>query len=173
MKGQSNTLQERISPMAIRITSPAFEHNGPIPQRFAGRGEGLSPPLQWEGQPVQARQLALIVDDPDAPGPTPWVHWLIYNIPPEVRGLPEGVLPTEHPAKPTDTAQGKNSWEALGYGGPAPPAGDGPHHYRFRIFALDVEPTLAPGLSRDELQDAITGHILEQGELVGVHETQS
>jgi len=156
--------------MTIQITSDAFKPNGVIPEPHALKGENLSPPLRWRGVPDDAQQLALIVDDPDAPTDKPWVHWLIYNIPPSVRELPEGVKAGANPADPTNTAQGRNSWGQTGYGGPQPPAGDGPHHYRFRLFALDVPPTLPPGLTRDELMDQMDGHIREQGELIGVYE---
>lgn len=156
--------------MSMQISSEAFNCNKAIPDRHAVQGENLSPPLEWEDPPAGARQLALIVDDPDAPGPEPWVHWIIYNIPPKVRELPEGVMPEPEPAEPTNTAQGKNSWGWIGYGGPNPPAEDGPHRYRFRLYALDLEPSLPPGLAHDELMKAASGHVEDEGEMVGIYE---
>jgi len=157
--------------MAIQISSDTFEHEGAIPQRHARQGQNLSPPLQWEADSPDARQLALVVDDPDAPGPEPWVHWVIYNIPPETRELPEGVRGEDKPAEPTNTAQGRNSWGTSGYEGPQPPAGDGPHRYRFHLYALDVEPTLPAGLTRQELIDKTDGRVRDEGELVGIYQT--
>jgi hypothetical protein len=157
--------------MAIRISSPAFKPDGPIPRRHTGQGEDLSPPLRWDGAPADAQQLALIADDPDAPGPDPWVHWVIYNLPPEVTELPEGVKPEPAPAEPTNTAQGRNSWGRIGYGGPQPPAGDGPHHYRFRLYALGVPPTLPSGLTAGELLEAAAGRVQDEGKLIGTYES--
>ncbi|NLF29552.1 MAG: YbhB/YbcL family Raf kinase inhibitor-like protein [Planctomycetes bacterium] len=156
--------------MAIQITSEAFEANHAIPQMHARVGGDASPPLQWRGVPDDARQLALVVDDPDAPGEEPWVHWVIYNIPPDTRRLPPGVSRDEKPPSPRRAAQGLNSWGQIGYGGPQPPRGDPPHHYHFRLYALDVEADLPPGLSKDELMEAAWGHIRDEGELIGTYQ---
>jgi len=157
--------------MTIQVSSEAFDYNKAIPKRHARQGENVSPPLEWEDPPAGVRQLALIVDDPDATGPEPWVHWVIYNIPPKVRELPECVMPEPQPAKPTTTAQGKNSWGWIGYGGPDPPAQDGPHRYRFRLYALDLEPSLPPGLTNEQLMELASEHVQDEGELVGMYET--
>jgi hypothetical protein len=157
--------------MSMRIESDAFEADQPIPGPHARLRGNLSPPLRWEGAPADAKQLALVVDDPDAPGDEPWVHWLIYNIPPEVKQLPKGVKAEQNPAEPTSTAQGRNSWGEIGYGGPQPPAGHGTHYYRFHLYALDVEPTLPAGLTKEALMEAAAGHIRDEAELVGTYET--
>jgi len=156
--------------MAIKVRSAAFENGHAIPKKHSGEGEDISPPLAWEGVPPESKQLALICDDPDAPREEPWVHWLIYNIPPGVKELPEGVKPQEHPAEPTQTAQGENSWGNIGYGGPMPPPGHGTHHYHFRLYAASVEPGLDPGLTKQQLLDALGDRALAEGELIGTYE---
>jgi len=156
--------------MDIHVTSDAFGPGEPIPASHSGEGEDISPPLRWDDVPADARQLALIVDDPDAPGAEPWVHWVIYNIAPEVRELPSGVSTSPRPAEPTNTAQGRNSWGASGYGGPMPPPGSGPHRYHFRLYAATTAPTLEPGLTKDQLLEAFADRVLAVGELVGTYE---
>ncbi len=155
---------------SIVVRSSAFEPNQPVPRKHTEDGQNVSPPLSWSGVPEGARELALIVDDPDAPRPQPWVHWVLYKIPPETRGLEENVSPAERPAKPGGSRQGKNSWDRLGYGGPAPPRGHGVHHYHFKLYALDAPVNLSPGASKEELLAAMKGHILAQGELIGTYE---
>ncbi len=157
--------------VAIQVTSEAFGANHAIPQKYARAGGDASPPLAWHGVPDDARQLAMVVDDPDAPGDQPWVHWVIYNIPPDTRHLPAGVGHEDEPPSPPHAAQGPNSWGQVGYGGPQPPAGDPPHHYRFRLYALDIDPTLPPGLSKEDLMDAASGHIRDEGELIGTYQS--
>jgi len=157
--------------MAITIQSDAFGFNQPISPKYVGQGKCLSPPLQWSGIPKSARQLVLVVEEePGAANGELWVHWLIYNIPPNVKGLPEAVAATERPAEPTNTAQGTNSWGKVGYGGSPPPPGEGTHHCHFRLYALALDPTLEPGLKRDALVAAISDHILAEGELTGIYE---
>lgn len=159
--------------MSIQLISPAFGDGEPIPKKYTGDGEDLSPPLNWSDLPEGTKQLALICDDPDAPTEQPWVHWVLYHIPPDVTSLPEGIPPTERLDRPQGAMQGKNSWpegQTIGYRGPAPPAGHGTHHYHFRLYALDAELDLEPGISKARLLKAIEGHILAQGELVGTYE---
>lgn len=158
--------------MTIRITSEAFEADHPIPRKHARLGGDASPPLMWYEVPDDARQLVLVVDDPDAPGDEPWVHWVIYNIPPDTRQLPPDVSHEQEPSQPSHAAQGRNSWGQFGYGGPQPPKGDPPHHYHFHLYALDVDPALPPGMSRDELLDAAWGHVRDEGELIGTYQSQ-
>lgn len=153
--------------MAIQITSDAFTPDGPIPKRHSGEGKDLSPPLRWSGLPEGTKQLVLIADDPDAPTPQPWVHWLLYNLPPETDHLPEGVKPKH---SPSGAAQGVNSGGDIGYMGPMPPPGHGTHHYHFKIYALDEELNLEPGLDKNTLLGRMEGHVLDQGELVGTYE---
>jgi len=153
--------------MAIKIESEVFGRNQAIPGKYTGEGQDISPPLRWSSLPEGTKQLALIVDDPDAPRPEPWVHWVLYNIPPNVDSLPEGIETRKTLKTPAGAMQGENSWGRIGYGGPMPLPGHGVHHYRFKIYALDDELKLKPGLDKDGLLMVITGHILGEGELVG------
>jgi Raf kinase inhibitor-like YbhB/YbcL family protein len=156
--------------MSLTIQSPAFGQNETIPKRFTGDGEDVSPRLTWSGVPEAAKELALICDDPDAPRPEPWVHWVICKIPASATGLPENVAKTNKPAEPAGAAQGKNSSGRVGYGGPAPPRGHGVHHYRFRLYALDTTLNVRPGIDKDQLLAAMKGHVIAQGELVGTYQ---
>lgn len=155
---------------AMEIQSPSFRPNEPIPKRFTGDGEDISPQLTWTGMPQDARELALICDDPDAPRPEPWVHWVIYKIPAQATGLPENVAKTETLDEPAGLLQGRNSWRRIGYGGPAPPPGHGVHHYHFKLYALDTVLSTGPGMDKDQLLAAMKGHILAECELVGTYE---
>jgi Raf kinase inhibitor-like YbhB/YbcL family protein len=156
--------------MTITIQSPAFGNNQVIPKRFAGDGEDISPQLIWSGVPESAKELALICDDPDAPTPEPWVHWVIYKIPASATGLPEKVAKNERPASPAGALQGRSSWGRIGYGGPAPPPGHGVHHYHFKLYALDAAIDAKAGLDKKQLLAAMKGHIIAQGELVGTYQ---
>jgi Raf kinase inhibitor-like YbhB/YbcL family protein len=157
--------------MTIPAKSTAFEAGKPIPKKYTGEGEDVSPPLAWSNIPQGAKELALICDDPDAPMGT-WVHWVLYKIPAETMGLPEG-LPREKALKsPAGAVQGVNSFgtDNLGYRGPMPPPGHGMHHYHFKVYALDKPVTLAPGADKKALLAEIHGHVLAQGELVGTYQ---
>ncbi len=156
--------------MNLTIESPAFVNDAVIPKRFTGDGEDASPQLSWSGVPESAKELALIVDDPDAPVAEPWVHWVIYKIPSGATGLPENVAKTATPAAPAGALQGRNSWKNIGYGGPAPPLGHGVHHYHFKLYALDAGLVVSSGLTKNQLLSAMEGHILAQGELVGTYQ---
>lgn len=155
----------------MRLTSPAFDDGDQIPERYTADGEDLSVPLSWTPPPDGTSELALVMEDPDAPRPEPWVHWLLYHIPPDLDALDAGVPRDERPGKPARAAQGRNSWgsDNLGYRGPAPPPGDDPHHYYFTLYALDDELDLAPGAGRDALDAAMEGHILATAELSGIY----
>ena len=120
--------------------------------------------------PESAAELALICDDPDAPTPQPWVHWLLYKFPVSTTSLPKGVPGKAFLKAPAGALQGKNSWGRHGYGGPAPPRGHGMHRYHFKLFALDSALDVPPGLERQSLQEAITGHVVAEGELVGTYQ---
>jgi len=155
--------------MALTLTSPDFTHGGPIPRRFTCEGEDVSPALAWTGVPPTARSLALIVDDPDAPDPKApkmtWVHWVLYNLPTSVSGLPAAVRPEQ---LPPGTREGLNDWKRTGYGGPCPPIGR--HRYFFKLYALDTE---LPDLGRPtkaRLEQAMDGHIVARAELMGTYE---
>lgn len=156
--------------MKITVTSTAFTHNQPIPRRHTGDGEDFSPPLAWSGVPDKARELVLICDDPDAPSPKPWVHWVIYKIPATTAGLPEGVPTSATLTSPPGALQGKNSWGAIGYRGPAPPRGHGVHHYHFRLYALGAPLDAGPGLEKDAVLGRMKGLVLAEGELVGTYQ---
>jgi Raf kinase inhibitor-like YbhB/YbcL family protein len=148
--------------MAISITSNAFEPNRPIPQKHTGEGPDVSPPLSWTGVPPGAKELALICDDPDAPTPKPWVHWVLYKLLPTLSGLKEN--------DSGGGTQGKNDFGKSGYGGPLPPKGHGVHHYHFKLYALDGTLEASPGLTKDQILAKMKGHILAEGELVGTYE---
>jgi Raf kinase inhibitor-like YbhB/YbcL family protein len=157
----------------VAVTSSAFDDGQPIPIKYTEDGENLSPPLAWIYAPKGTKQWALICDDPDAPTPQPWVHWVIYSIPGEIRSLPQGVEPAEMLAQFQGALQGKNSWpsgQTMGYRGPAPPKGHGVHHYHFKVYALDAVLSLQPEMTKPALLQAIEGHVMATGELVGTYE---
>jgi Raf kinase inhibitor-like YbhB/YbcL family protein len=158
-------------PMSIQVTSPAFENDGPIPKKYTADGENVSPELDLAGVSSQAKELALIVDDPDAPSKTPWVHWVLYKIPPQTPVIPEGSHGSTLEG-PSGAVQGTNSWNTLGYRGPEPPRGHGVHHYHFKVYALSTPLVLAlaPGATKDELLAAMKDHVMAQGELVGTYQ---
>jgi Raf kinase inhibitor-like YbhB/YbcL family protein len=147
----------------ISISSDAFENGGSLPVDYTRDGDDCSPALSWEGLPEGTRSIALIVDDPDAPGKT-WVHWVIYNIPASRNGLPSGVA--KNNTLDDGSLQGMNDFGKIGYGGPCPPAGK-PHRYVFKVYALDTTLSLKSGAAKAQLEAAMSGHILAQGELIG------
>jgi Raf kinase inhibitor-like YbhB/YbcL family protein len=155
--------------MALTLNSSTFSESGEIPTRCTCEGDDLSPDLSWSGVPDGTRSLVLIVDDPDAPDPAApkmvWDHWLLYNLPPDVGGLPEGVSPESLPA---GTGQGTNSWGRTGYGGPCPPIGR--HRYFHILYALDARLEDLGQPHRNQLLAAMEGHILAHTELVGTYE---
>ncbi len=159
--------------MSIQITSSAFQQGRPIPKKYTGEGADLSPPLSWSGVPASAKELALICDDPDAPTPEPWVHWVLYKIPIDAKGLPEGIPRTPRLKEPPGALQGKNSWPEgsnLGYLGPKPPPGHGVHHYYFKLYALRAPLDVEPGLTKKLLQEKIKDLVLAEGALIGTYE---
>ncbi len=145
--------------MTFAIASPAFDNGQPIPPRFTADGADISPPLVISGVPEGARSLALIMDDPDAPMGT-WVHWVVWNIPPETRRIEEGNLPP-------GAVEGRNSWGRNAYGGPAPPSGT--HRYVFKLYALDGRLDLPDETDKAALLRAMEGHILAQAQLMGTY----
>jgi Raf kinase inhibitor-like YbhB/YbcL family protein len=140
----------------MTITSPAFQQRESIPSKFACDGGNTSPPLQITGVPAEAKTLVLIADDPDAPGGL-FTHWLVWNIPPQTNSIAEGT--------PPKGVHGTNDFGKSGYGAPCPPSGV--HRYYFRIFALDRELALPSGTKRSQLDAAMKGHVIAQGELIG------
>ena len=152
--------------IALTLTSTSFSHNDEIPARHTCDGRDISPELSWTKIPDGTKSLVLIVDDPDAPDPAApkmtWVHWMLYNIPSDASGLPEGVGAKE---LPPGTLQGLNDWQRTGYGGPCPPVGS--HRYFHKLYALD---TVLPNLKHPTkviLEKAMEGHVIAHVELVG------
>ena len=149
----------------MQLTSSAFKEGEAIPKDFTGDGKNISPPLQWSGQPDNAKSFALIGDDPDAPRGT-WVHWVLFNVPVAVHELPQGVPPEK---VVLDSArQGTNDFGKIGYGGPAPPKGPA-HHYHFKLYALDTVLELKEGATKKQLLEAMKGHVLAEGKLIGTY----
>jgi Raf kinase inhibitor-like YbhB/YbcL family protein len=154
--------------MTLKITSPAFEDGGPMAAKYTCEGSDIAPPLKWEGVPDGTRSLALIEDDPDAPDPAApkmtYVHWVLYNLPPDTGGLPEGVTSSNLPA---GTLEGLNDWRRTGYGGPCPPIGR--HRYFHKLYALDVVLEDLKHPTKDRLLKAMEGHVIEKTEIVGTY----
>jgi Raf kinase inhibitor-like YbhB/YbcL family protein len=165
--------QEEEKPMpeepaaSFELTSPAFAPEEAIPQQYSCDGEDISPPLEWTDPPEGTQSFALIVDDPDAPAGI-WVHWVLYNLPGEARGLAEGVPPDAE--LPDGSRHGENSWGRTDYGGPCPPSGT--HRYFFKLYALDTVLDLDAGASKETLLETMEGHILAQAETMGVYSRQ-
>ena len=154
--------------MSLTITSDVFPDGGEIPTQYTCQGEDISPPLRWSGIPDGARSLALIVVDPDAPDPAApkmtWVHWVLYNLPPDSTGLDDNIDSGNLAA---ETLQGKNDWRRIGYGGPCPPIGR--HRYFHKLYALDSELPDLGGPDKATLEKAMAGHILAQAQIVGTY----
>lgn len=151
----------------LEIFSSAFAHEGRIPTKYTCEGDDVSPPLAWRGVPEEAASLALIVDDPDAPDPAApkrtWVHWVLYDIPPKVKGLEEDVR-----ALPGSTKVGFNDWKRADYGGPCPPIGR--HRYFFKLYALDTRLEELKTPTKAQLEEAMRGHILDEISMIGTYE---
>lgn len=151
----------------MKLTSTAFEHEAEIPAKYTCEGDDLSVPLSWSGVPEAAKSLLLIVDDPDAPDPAApkmtWVHWVLYDLPPDSSGLAEGVTQL-----PSGTREGTNDWKRTGYGGPCPPIGR--HRYFHKLYALDVTLGDLGAPDKAAVEQAMEGHVLEQVELLGTYQ---
>lgn len=148
--------------MELKVTSSAFQEGQMIPPKYTADGEDISPQIAWSNVPEGTKSIALINDDPDAPMGT-WVHWVLWNIPPEVTALDEDIPAVKELAD--GTQQGKTDFGSIGYGGPAPPSGV--HRYFFKVYALDTMLDLAAGATKADLEKAMKGHILAQGQLMG------
>ncbi|MDR6450322.1 Raf kinase inhibitor-like YbhB/YbcL family protein [Paraburkholderia terricola] len=167
--GPASTVAAEERAMTLTLTSQAFQQNGEIPPHNTCQGADVSPPLTWSGVPSNAKSLALIVDDPDAPDPAApkmtWVHWVLYNIPPTAIGLSEGAAAG---GLPRGTLEGTNDFKRAAYGGPCPPVGR--HRYFHKLYALD---TVLPDLkspSKAALEKAMQGHLLAHAELIGTYQ---
>jgi Raf kinase inhibitor-like YbhB/YbcL family protein len=153
--------------MTLHLSSPAFADGTPIPAKYACEGADISPPLAWSGVPDGAKGLVLIVDDPDAPDPSApkmvWVHWVVYNLPPDAAGLAEGAK-----VLPKNAKAGLNDWKRADYGGPCPPVGR--HRYFHKLYALDVVLPDLGQATKSKVESAMKGHILAQAQLVGTYQ---
>jgi Raf kinase inhibitor-like YbhB/YbcL family protein len=154
--------------MSLTISSPVFANNSLVSPVYTCDGLNISPPLKWVGVPPNSQSLVLIIDDPDAPDPAApkrvWVHWVLYNLPVHISGLPEDIAPQ---ALPTGTLEGLNDWGETGYGGPCPPIGC--HRYFHKLYALDV---VLPDLrqpTKETLHRAMEGHVLAHAETIGLY----
>ncbi len=159
---QAKQIGKGVFDMELKINSAAFEEGGNIPKKYTCDGPDISPPLSWSQPPEGTKSLVLICDDPDAPMGT-WVHWVLYGLSPNTLGLPEGI-----PAKEEilgGAKQGITDFRRIGYGGPCPPGGT--HRYYFKLYAVDSIPDLDAGATKDDVLEAIEGHILAKGQLMG------
>jgi len=155
--------------MAFILTSAAFKDGAPIPAKYTCDGVDVSPPLAWSGAPAGTRSVALIADDPDAPGGT-WVHWVLYNLPAEVSDLPENIAKVES-LDLGGARQGRNDFRRPGYGGPCPPPGPA-HRYFFKLYALDTRLELKAGAQKKDVEAALEGHALGSAQLMGTYARQ-
>lgn len=144
----------------MHISSPAFTHEGEIPESYTCDGEDKNPELVTRDIPSDTQSLALICDDPDAPGGA-WVHWIMWNIPPSLEKI-------EEDKRPDGSTEGVNSFGARGYGGPCPPSGS--HRYYFKLYALDTTLDLPPETEKEGLVEAMKGHIIDETEMMGRYE---
>ena len=149
---------------SIKLTSTAFKEGEPIPRQYTCDGVNVSPSLEWSGVPKSAKTLVIIADDPDAPAGT-WVHWVLYNLPADNIGMVENLPATDELR--AGGFQGKNDFGKIGYGGPCPPSGT--HRYFFKIYALDNELPLKAGATKAEVEKAMEGHVVAQGQLMGTY----
>jgi len=150
----------------LQVTSASFRANAAIPAKYSAYHDGISPALAWT-RADKAKSYALLVEDPDAPMATPFVHWIAWNIPANATSLPEGL---QGNAYADGMVQGASGTGSTGYFGPRPPVVDPPHHYHFEVFALDAKLALPASADRDALVKAMQGHVLAKGELVGTYD---
>ncbi|NUS38874.1 MAG: YbhB/YbcL family Raf kinase inhibitor-like protein [Lysobacter sp.] len=154
---------------ALQLHSPDFRADGTLPAALTCDGAGRSPALEWSGVPTGARSLALVVDDPDAPDPAApqrtWVHWVLYDLPPDGKGLPAGATAAQLPA---GAREGRNDWQRSGFGAPCPPKGR--HRYVHTLYALDTVLPDLHGPDKATLVQAMEGHVLAQARLVGTYQ---
>jgi hypothetical protein len=161
----------------MELTSSGFDNSAKMDAKYTIEGQDHSPPLFWLEAPQETESFALLCEDPDAPSPRnpakdPWVHWIIFNIPGDCSNLPEGIGRKLEPDELPGASQGRNSWSSdnVGYRGPAPPPGSGPHRYFFKLYCLDTMLELSAGATKRQLLKAMSGHVLAEGQLVGLYE---
>ncbi len=154
-----NLPREVIGMGALTITSPAFNNNEQIPKKYTCDGKDVSPPLSLGNIPPEAKSIALVVDDPDAPAGV-WVHWVVWNIGTATREIVEGTVPT-------GAMQGRNDFGKSSYGGPCPPSGT--HRYFFKVYALNTTLNLPANSSKSDVEKAMKGHVVSEGHLVGLY----
>lgn len=152
------------------LRSPAFDEGQSVPEEFTCDGENHSPKLTVSGTPTDARTLALVVDDPDAPSAEPYVHWLLWGVPADLTEIPGGIPRGKTVPELQGAEQGTNGAGKVGYSGPCPPTGDGPHTYRFTLYALDGDLSLSGGAKRPAFEEARRGHVVARARLTGTHE---
>ncbi len=160
----SQIFKKEVKLMELTVKSSAFVHGGMIPSEYTCDGRDISPPLSWSEGPERTKGYALISDDPDAPMGT-WVHWVMYNISPDTTSLAKDIEKTKRLS--TGALQGKNDFGTFGYGGPCPPSGT--HRYYFKVYALDIEISGGPGLTKKQLLKEMDKHIIAQGALIGTY----
>ena len=153
---------------SLQVSSASFSDGGSIPQQFTCDGADLSPQLEWHSAPPGTKSLAIVMDDPDAP--MLFTHWLVYNVAPGVRGLPQNA--STHATSHQGAAEGTNSFGRFGFDGPCPPVGT-PHHYVIRLYALDIRLDLLPGATRRQVDSAIEQHIVAEGQIIGIYQRAS
>lgn len=146
--------------VVMKLTSPAFQDNGVMPPRFTCNGANVNPELAIEGVPSNAKSLALIVDDPDAPSKV-WVHWVVFNIGPKTTRIGENSVPSS-------ATEGTTDFKTQGYGGPCPPSGT--HRYMFKLYALDTTLNLGPSATKEDVEAAMQGHVIAQATLAGLYQ---
>lgn len=161
------------SSATLSVSTPAFEEGGAVPTEYTCEGENVSPRLNLGGVPSDASSLAVVVDDPDAPTDRPFVHWLLWNVPPDRTTLPRAVPRGETVSALDGARQGTNGAGSVGYTGPCPPPSDGAHTYRFTAVALDATLSLAAGAKRPAVDDALDGHVLARGRLTATFDRRA
>jgi Raf kinase inhibitor-like YbhB/YbcL family protein len=161
---QDDAPGKEADPMSLMLTSSAFQEGQPIPRKYTCDGDDISPPLSWTGVPEDTASLVLICDDPDAPVGT-WDHWVLYDLAPDLDGLPEAVPSSGE--VPGGGVHGRNGWGRSDYGGPCPPGGT--HRYFFKLHALDAKLDLGPGKGKEEVLSAMEGHVLAEAQLMGTY----
>ncbi len=152
--------------LSLIVQSNGFTDRTVIPKKYTCDGEDISPDLYWDDPPSGVESFVIICDDPDAPGGN-WVHWILYDGPPDLRSLPEAI--EDLPLLPDGAFQGRNDFDRIGYNGPCPPPGK-PHRYRYKVYAVDKKTGLPPGATKNDVLKEIKGHILSKGVLIGTYQ---